>query len=244
LRTGDDLELVAAARAVAGRGGMALRVRSPEVLYDADEPWVRAVAAMGWDAVYARHVAALPWADTVFLEYPLQGLGSLTRALFGAAGVVCAPELSLDDIARLAAAATAAASATAAAATAPVVEVLAFGREQVLVSRDTLGLAEGLAAAPGGGPQAALSLTLTDARGYVFPVQAAAGETRIFNSRVTNLCGHLAELVVAGVRGVIIAQADLNGDERRAFAGDGLDGLAAFDDRERFTTGHLYRGVA
>ena len=244
LRTGDDLELVAAARAVAGRGGMALRVRSPEVLYDADEPWVRAVAAMGWDAVYARHVAALPWADTVFLEYPLQGLGSLTRALFGAAGVVCAPELSLDDIARLAAAATAAASATAAAATAPVVEVLAFGREQVLVSRDTLGLAEGLAAAPGGGPQAALSLTLTDARGYVFPVQAAAGETRIFNSRVTNLCGHLAELVAAGVRGVIIAQADLNGDERRAFAGDGLDGLAAFDDRERFTTGHLYRGVA
>jgi len=244
LRTGDDLELVAAARAVARRGGMALRVRSPEVLYDADEPWVRAVAAMGWDAVYARHVAALPWADTVFLEYPLQGLGSLTSAQFGAAGVVCAPELSLDDIARLAAAATAAASATAAAATAPVVEVLAFGREQVLVSRDTLGLAEGLAAAPGGGPQAALSLTLTDARGYVFPVQAAAGETRIFNSRVTNLCGHLAELVAAGVRGVIIAQADLNGDERRAFAGDGLDGLAAFDDRERFTTGHLYRGVA
>jgi hypothetical protein len=122
--------------------------------------------------------------------------------------------------------------------------VLAFGREQVIVSRDTLGLAEGLVAAPGGGPSVTGSLTLTDARGYVFPVLVAAGETRIFNSRVTNLCGHLAELLAAGVSGVIVAQADLSGDERRAFARDGLGGLAAFDDRQRFTTGHLYRGVA
>ncbi len=72
----------------------------------------------------------------------------------------------------------------------------------------------------------------------------APGETRIFNSRVTNLCGRVAELVAAGVRGLIVAQADLNDDERRAFARAGLDGLAAFDDRERFTTGHLFRGVA
>jgi len=243
LRTGDDLELIAAARAAAYRGGMTVRVRSPEVLYDADERWVRAVAAMGWDAVYARHVAALPWADTVFLEYPLQGLSSLTTELFGAAGVVCAPELSLDDIARLAAAATAATTAATTASPAAV-EVLAFGREQVIVSRDTLGLAEGLVAAPGGGPSVTGSLTLTDARGYAFPVLVAAGETRIFNSRVTNLCGHLAELLAAGVSGVIVAQADLSGDERRAFARDGLGGLAAFDDRQRFTTGHLYRGVA
>ena len=61
---------------------------------------------------------------------------------------------------------------------------------------------------------------------------------------MTNLCGHLAELAAAGVGGLIVVQADLSGDERRAFARDGLAGLAAFDDRERFTTGHLYRGVA
>ena len=188
---------------------------------------------MGWDAVYARHVAALSWADTVLLEYPLQGLNSLTAGLFGAAGVVCAPELALADITRVAAAAGA-----------PVVEALAFGRDQVLVSRDTLGLAEGLAGGPGEAPAATVSLTLTDARGYAFPVLVAAGETRIFNSRVTNLCGRAAELVAAGVRGLIIVQGDLNDDERRAFAGGGLGALAAFDDRERFTTGHLYRGVA
>jgi len=39
-------------------------------------------------------------------------------------------------------------------------------------------------------------------------------------------------------------QADLSGDERSAFARDGLAGLAAFSDRGRFTTGHLFRGVA
>ena len=141
LRTGDDLELVAAARAAARRGGLPVRVRSPEVLFDSDRPWAAAIAAMGWDAVYARHVAALSWADTVLLEYPLQGLNSLAGGLFGAAGVVCAPELALSDIARVAAAAAV-----------PVVEALAFGRDQVLVSRDTLGLAEGLAGGPGEAP--------------------------------------------------------------------------------------------
>ena len=80
---------------------MALRVRAPEVLFDSDEAWVRAVAAVGWDAVYARHVAALSWADVALLEYPLQGLNPLTVPLFGAAGLVCSPELSLDDIGRL-----------------------------------------------------------------------------------------------------------------------------------------------
>jgi len=234
LRAGDDLELVAAARTAAGRGGLPVRVRSPEVLFDADEPWAAAVAAMGWDAAYARHVAALTWADTVFLEYPLQGLNSLAGGLFGAAGLVCAPEMSLDDLAQV---------ATAAAA--PLVEALVFGREQVLVSRDTLGLAEGLGVqARGSGEAATLALTLTDARGYAFPVLVAAGETRVFNSRVTNLCGRLAELVAAGVRGAIVVQADLSDDERRAISRGGLGGLAACDDRERFTTGHLYRGVA
>ncbi len=271
LRAGDDLELVAAARAAARRSGLAVRVRSPEILFDGDRAWAAAVAAMGWDAVYARHVAALTWADTVVLEYPLQGLSSGNAALLGASGVVCPPELSLDELGRWPSPAVAAgvASATATAlaqtaptgparATAPVVEALVFGREQVLVSRDTLGLEEGLGAAPSedgpaqdvgaapfmGAPAPTLALTLTDARGYAFPVLVAPGETRIFNSRVTNLCGRVTELVAAGVRGLIVAQADLDGDERRAFARAGLHGLAAFDDRERFTTGHLFRGVA
>jgi hypothetical protein len=215
---------------------LALRVRAPEVLFDSDEPWARAVAAIGWDAVYARHVAALSWADTVLLEYPLQGLNPRTVPLFGAAGLVCSAELSLDDISRLTTGLSAATGGRGSAPAAPLVEALAFGREQVLVSRDTLGLAEGLAA-PG-------SLTLTDTRGYAFPVLVATGETRIFSSRVTNVCGRLDELAAAGVRGVIVVQGDLNGDERRAFARDGLAGLAAFSDRGRFTTGHLFRGIA
>jgi len=64
LRSGDDVGSITAAVARARRQGVALRVRAPEVLFDSDEPWVRAVAALGWDAVYARHVAALSWADT------------------------------------------------------------------------------------------------------------------------------------------------------------------------------------
>ena len=159
-----------------------------------------------------------------------------------------APEQTLDELSRLAATGGRAWGAARAAALA--VETLAFGREQVLVSRDTLGLAEGLVAvpnrgqAPAAGRTAPVALTLTDARGYVFPVLAAAGETRIFNARVTNLCGHLAELSAAGVDGLLVVQGDLLADERRAFARDGLAGLAAFDDRDRFTTGHLFRGVA
>jgi U32 family peptidase len=250
LRSSYDSGAVTAAAADIRRRGAALRVRAPEVLFDGDEAWVRAVAAVGWDAVYARHVAALSWAGVALLEYPLQGLNPLTVPLFGAAGLVCSPELSLDEIGRLvaglsgvtAAAAAAAPGPTAAAVAtppgptaAPLVEALVFGREQVLVSRDTLGLAEGL---PVSG-----SLTLTDERGYEFPVQVAPGETRIYSSRVTNLCGHLDELAAAGLSGVIVAQGDLSGDERRALARDGLAGLAAFGDRDRFTTGHLFRGV-
>jgi putative protease len=236
LRSGDDLGSITAAVARARRQGVALRVRAPEVLFDSDEPWVRAVAALGWDAVYARHVAALSWADTVLLEYPLQGLNAQTVPLFGAAGLVCSAELSLDGIKRLATDLAPATGGRASAPATPLVEALAFGREQVLVSRDTLGLAEGLAV-PG-------SLTLTDTRGYAFPVLVAPGETRIFSSRVTNVCGRLDELAAAGVRGVTVVQADLSGDERSAFARDGLAGLAAFSDRGRFTTGHLFRGVA
>ena len=240
LRSGDDPGAVAAAAAGIRRRGVALRVRSPEVLFDGDEPWVRAVAAVGWDVVYARHVAALSWAGVALLEYPLLGLNPLTVPLFGASGLVCSPELSLDEIGRLVTDLSRVAGAGAAATpitvdARPLVEALVFGREQVLVSRDTLGQAEGL---PASG-----ALVLTDERGYEFPVQVAPGETRVYSSRVTNLCGRLDELSAAGVSGVIVAQADLDVDERRALARDGLAGLAAFGDRERFTTGHLFRGV-
>ena len=236
LRRGDDPDSISAAVAGARRRGVALRVRSPEVLFDSDERWARVVAALGWDAVYARHAAALSWAGTVLLEYPLQGLNPRSVPLLGAAGLVCSAELSLDDIGLLTTGLAAATGDRASAPAAPLVEALVFGREQVLVSRDTLGPAEG--------PAASGSLMLTDTRGYAFPVQVAPGETRIFSSRVTNVCGHLDELAAAGVRGAIVVQADLSGDERRAFARAGLAGLAAFSDRGRFTTGHLFRGVA
>ena len=204
-----------------------MRVRSPEALFDGDAAWSDAVAALGWDIVYARHLAALGWAPAAYLEYPLQGLNPRAAAVLGAAGLVASPEVTLEELARITSPQTWAR---------PVVEALAFGREQVLVSRDTLGLAEGH------GPPA--RLTLTDARGYEFPVEVAGDETRIFNARVTNLCGRLPDLVAAGVDGVLVVQADLRGDERIAFEQAGLEGLAAFGDRARFTTGHLYRGVA
>ena len=124
LRSGDDLGSISAAVADARRRGVALRVRSPEVLFDSDEPWVRAVAALDWDAVYARHVAALSWAGTVLLEYPLQGLNPRTVPLFGAAGLVCSAELSLDDIGRLT---PGLAAATAMAAAEPVLRAACRG---------------------------------------------------------------------------------------------------------------------
>ncbi len=227
LRAGDDLDLVAATRAAATAAGLAVRVRSPEVLFDGDASWASAVAGMGWDVVYARHVGALGWAPVAYLEYPLQGLNPHAAGVLGAAGLVASPELTLEELARFTAPG---------AGRRPVVEALVFGREQVLVSRDALGLAEGFA------PPA--RLMLTDARGYAFPVQVAGDETRIFNARVTNLCGRLSDLVAAGVDGVHVVQGDLRAAERAAFARSGLTGLAGFDDRERFTTGHLYRGVA
>ncbi len=262
LRAGDDLGRISAAREAAQAAGLPVRVRSPEVLFDADRDWSVAIAALEWQVVYARHLAALDWAATVYLEYPLQGLHAGTAAVLGADGVLSSAEQTLDDLARLAAGASGGARrggsgpalpgppppGPAAADPAPplAVETLVFGREEVLVSRDTLGLAEGLVAVPakGRGPAVPAALTLTDARGYAFPVLVAPGETRIFNARVTNLCGHLAELVAAGVGGAVVVPSDMSAAERRAFARDGLAGLAAFDDRERFTTGHLFRGVA
>jgi putative protease len=254
LWAGDDLEAAWAAAARARERGIAVRARSPEVLFDADLPWARAAAALPWDAVYARHVVALSWADRVVIEYPIQGLNAWLAPLLGVEGIVASPELSLAEIGRLSAemrrGATLAAQADSA-STGFDLEALVFGREQVLVTRDTLGLAEGLVddLAVSTGPagttvRSAARMTLTDAKSFVFPVLVAAGETRIFNARVTNLCGRIDELRAVGVRGFLVVQADLVADERAAFVRGGLPGLAVFDDRERFTTGHLYRGVA
>ena len=86
LRAGDDLDEIAAAHGVARRAGLSVRVRSPEVLFEADREWSASVAALGWDMVYARHVAAFAWAPVVYLEYPLQGLHAGAAACLAQTG--------------------------------------------------------------------------------------------------------------------------------------------------------------
>jgi hypothetical protein len=122
------------------------------------------------------------------------------------------------------------------------VEIVAFGRQQVLHTRDLLGRAEGLYEAPG--PDQHVSLLLEDAKGYKFPAEADAGGTRIFNARVTNLAPNLGELREAGVTTFVVEQAAMDDAERAAFASGGLEALAPLASRERTTTGHLFRGVA
>ena len=90
LRTGDDLAHISAARETVQAAGLPVRVRSPEVLFDADRDWSAAVAALEWDVVYARHLGALDWAGAVYLEYPLQGLHAGAAAVLAADGVVSA----------------------------------------------------------------------------------------------------------------------------------------------------------
>jgi hypothetical protein len=124
----------------------------------------------------------------------------------------------------------------------PAVEVLAFGRQQVLRSRDQLGRAEGLSQALGPGDHVAL--LLEDAKAYGFPAEVDAGGTRLFNARVTNLAPNLGELRDAGVSACLVVQRDLNDEERRAFASGGLAALAPFASPDRSTSGHLFRGVA
>ncbi len=224
--------------------GLPLRARLPEVLYNDDASWLRAVLALPWDAVYVRQLgtlALLPPAVPFVLEYPLQGLNSLaagvTAGLAGRvpAAVVAAPEASLPEIASLAAGLQLLDPPAA-------VEELAFGRQQVLRTRDQLGRAEGLYDAPGAAEH--VGLLLEDAKGYAFPADADAGGTRIFNARVTNLAPNLGELREAGVVTLLVVQADLADDERAAFAAGGVAALAPFAARQRSTTGHLFRGVA
>ncbi len=251
LQTADAPEdIAAAARRYAGLG-LPLRCRPPEVLFDADVAWWRAVAGEGWSAVYVRHLGllrAVPPRRRRSLEYPLQGLSAgvatVVRRLAvesgepagpAPAGVVASPEASLDEIARL---------ATELGRLDPpvAVEALAFGRQQVLRARDQLGRAEGLFEAPG--PREEIALVLEDAKEYRFPAVVDAAGTRLFNARVTNLGANLGELAAAGVSAVLVVQTDMDAAERRVFAAGGLSALAPFATRERATTGHLFRGVA
>jgi len=124
----------------------------------------------------------------------------------------------------------------------PTLEVLAFGRQQVLRTRDQLGRSEGLVEAAG--PAEHTEFLLEDAKGYVVPARVDAGGARLFNARVTNVAAHADELHATGVARFIVVQRDLSPDEGRAFASGGLPALASFSTRERSTTGHLFRGVA
>ena len=250
LQVGDDPAVLAAAAARIREAGKELRCRTPEVLFDQDGRWWQAVAALNWDVIQARHAVALSGAGwvqgperassrsetrpAVLLEYPLQGLNVAAASTLDAQGVVCSPEVSLEEIAVHSAALRAAHAGAR-------LEIIAFGRESVLSTRDRLGQAEGLVGDLGPGETA--ELELVDAKAYRFPAIVTAGGTRIGNARVTNLCAHLEELGRAGIGAIHVVAADMTAAEREAFCARGPGGLAAAVDRERFTTGHLFRGV-
>jgi putative protease len=242
--TGDAPEAIARALETPRALGSPVRVRLPEVLFDADAAWLAEVLALAWDAVVVRDPGTLDGLRAGFvIEYPLQGLNGLAAGvatrLAGArpAAVTASPEAALEEVAALARS-----LAEAAPDGPPALEILAFGRQQVLRTRDLLGRAEGLYEAPGSDEH--VSLLLEDAKGYEFPAEADAGGTRIFNARVTNLAPNLDELRAAGVTTFVVEQAAMDEAERAAFASGGLEALAPLASRERSTTGHLFRGVA
>ena len=243
LLTGVAPEVAARALEALRRSGAPVRVRLPEVLFDADAAWLDEILTLPWDAVVARSAGVLRGLTLRYvIEYPLQGLSGLAAgvaaALAGAwpAAVTASPEASLEEVGVLARALAAAPGEP------PALEILAFGRQQVLHTRDLLGRAEGLYEAAG--PDQHVSLLLEDAKGYEFPAEADAGGTRIFNARVTNLAPNLDELHEAGVATFLVEQAAMDAIERAAFASGGLEALASLASRERSTTGHLFRGVA
>jgi putative protease len=243
--SGDPLRAIAAAREHLSSRGSPVRVRLPEILFDSEASWAADVLALGWDVVTVRTPGLLGSLGRPFvIEYPLQGLNGLVAGVAAGladlwpAAVTVSPESSLDDIVRL----VDVLGASAAPAAPPAVEILAFGRQQVLHTRDRLGRAEDLFEAPDADGH--IALLLEDAKGYEFPAEADAGGTRIFNARVTNLAPNLAELREAGVAAFVVEQAAMDDTERAAFAAGGLEALAPLASRERSTTGHLFRGVA
>lgn len=234
LAGGEQPGLVAAVADVLRARGGEVRCRPPEILFDDDVAWWRLVAALAWDAVYARHALHLETNAPAILEYPLQGLNAEAARRLRPQAVVASPEASLDEIAGLAGELAALDPATP-------VEAVVFARQQLLVSRDRLGVLEGLVPEPPAGEPAALSLV--DGKGFVFRAAVDSRGTRIKNARVTNATAHLADLSAAGVATVIVDVADMNQGERDSFATHGVAGLASFAERDRATTGHLFRGV-
>ena len=242
--TGDAVARLSSALDALSAHGSPVRLRLPEVVFDADAAWLSEVLALPWDAAVVRGAGLLPLLGRDYvLEYPLQGLNGLAAGVAaGLAGapplaVTASPEAALEEVVGL----VRALASAAASERAPAVEILAFGRQQVLHTRDLLGRAEGLYEAPG--PDEHVSLLLEDAKGYEFPAEADAGGTRIFNARVTNLAPNLGELREAGVTTFVVEQAAMDEAERAAFAAGGLEALAPLASRERSTSGHLFRGV-
>jgi putative protease len=220
--------------------GLHVLCRPPAILFDSDQAWWRAIAELPWDAVYARHAAHVRSTAPIVLEYPLQGLGSgnadaLSAAGLGAViGVVASPELRLSEICDLRAALDLLRPP-------PRLEILAFGRQEVLLTRDTLGRSEGFVMTAS--PEQHVRLLLEDVKGFRFPVAVSARGSSIANARVTNLTSHLDALGDAGVEVFLVEEAAMNEEEHAAFTAGGLEALAPLAERERSTTGHLFRGV-
>jgi U32 family peptidase len=240
LEAGDDPALLARELERGHAEGVAVRCRPPVLLFDGDAEWWRGVATLAWDAVYARHAAHFQVSAPAIMEYPLQGLGSgNARAvdvagLAGVTGVVASPELSLSEVAELGAALAAFRPAVS-------LEILAFGRQDLLLTRDRLGASEGLVTAPTPGMHE--RLLLEDVKGFRFPVDVDARGTSIANARVTNLARHAGALRDARVRTFLVDARWMDPDESRAFQAGGFEALAEFAERDRATTGHLFRGV-
>ncbi|MGO8683494.1 MAG: peptidase U32 family protein [Thermoleophilia bacterium] len=218
--------------------GGEVRCRPPVILFDSDEVWWQATAQLPWDAVYARHLSHLRAPAPIILEYPLQGLNAEVARRLRPRAVVASPEASLEELTQL--------TMVLADLNQPMaVEVVAFARQELLVTRDRLGVAEGLVSdRPPGDAEESQSLSLVDSKGFVFRAVVSARGSSIANARVTNLAPHLGDLAGAGVAVAIVDFGDMNAAERDAFAAHGVAGLAAFADRERSTSGHLFRGVA
>ena len=87
LLTGDAPAAVARALDGLRGSGAQVRVRLPEILFDADRAWKHAVLGLAWDVVVVRN-AGLPQAlagaaapGGFVIEYPLQGLNGLAAGL-------------------------------------------------------------------------------------------------------------------------------------------------------------------
>ena len=143
-------------------------------------------------------------------------------------------ELSLDEIGAFHAAVSDLSPAVA-------LEALVVGREQLLISRDRLGEAEGIATRSRDGETP--RLCLEDAKGYRFPVEVTGSGTRIGNSVQTDLSVHLDALAVRGVGAAIVQQSELSDERRAVLSREGLGGLERLGKVPGSTTGHLFRGV-